>query len=96
MNDENILEYLREQHPGAFEGWDEFETAIQIRHRRGEGAMLVILYNEGTEHAVDLHRAFLVEFTKGQDDEVIQVGGAELVAKYNEAYHEKTRRRDRR
>lgn len=84
--DENIRDHLMEKHPGAFEGWDEFEISFSAREREGKTVMLVCLYNKGSEgFVVDMHASFLLTSDKdGQD--IIRTGRTELAQEYNEAY----------
>jgi hypothetical protein len=87
MNNESLIEMLREKHSGSFEGWDGFETSIQLRDRKGqEPQALVILYNESkTGMVVDRHICFLISSDEdGQD--IIEVG-PDLNAKFEEAYY---------
>ncbi len=86
MDNENLKDYLKEKHPGAFEGWDGFELSVQARMRKGEeGIILVSLFNKGKDgYVVDGHTCFLMtEDEKG--NEVIRVG-KELAQEYSGAY----------
>lgn len=97
MDEQAIVDHLKEKYPGAFEGWDEFELALKARQRKDEEPlMLVVLYNKGTEGpVVELHAAFLLTSDKdGQD--VIRLGNVELVAEYDDAYIPKKYRNKRR
>jgi len=87
MNNEVLIDYLREKHPGSFEGWDEFEFSIKARQRKdSEPQMLVCLYNKGSDgYVVDMHASFLLTSNEdGQD--VIRTGRHELAQEYSEAY----------
>ncbi len=87
MFDQNAVEYLQEKHPGAFEGWDEFEIAVETRNRKGDGpVVLVTLYNKGTDgFIVDLHACFLITLDD-KEQERVRVGRHELAQEYSGAY----------
>jgi len=87
MDEEAIIPYLREKYPGAFEGWDEFETKITMRDRKGrQPEMLVALYNDGSEKGlvVDLHNVFMI-LLDDDGGETIRIG-KELYAEWNDIY----------
>lgn len=87
MDNESIIDHLREKYSGAFEGWDGFEVNVETRNRRGEGPIMkVCLHNKGTEgFIVNMHVCFLVTSDEeGQD--VIRIGKHELVQEYSSAY----------
>ena len=87
-DNEVLVPYLKERHPGAFEGWDEFEIAIHARERKGrQPECLVVLYNDGSpkELIVDLHAALLI--TSDEDGaDVIRVGKHELYMEWTDIY----------
>lgn len=85
--DENLKDYLKEKHPGSFEGWDGFEFSVQTRMRKDEKPqILVTLYNEAEgEYIVDIHACFLL--SEGDDGkEIIRAGKGELYMEYKGAY----------
>lgn len=89
MPDDNevLTNLLRTKHPGAFEGWDEFEIKFMGRQRKGsKPEMLVVLYNAGTDGmVVDIHSCFLLTSDDDGGD-VIRVGKSELYAEWNDIY----------
>jgi len=89
MDDINIREHLEIKYPGSFESWDGFEMLIKMRERVGmTGELLVILYSKAVpseKFAVTLHQAFHVTSDKNGQD-IFRVGGAELIAEFEEAY----------
>jgi len=81
MEPASVLDELRSLHPDTFKGWDDFEVTMSARDRKGNKCVLILLYNKGKQHVVDLHASFLIT-----DDDQIRIGGEELVAEFNEAY----------
>jgi hypothetical protein len=87
---DQIIPYLREKHPGAFEGWDEFEFEFTGRQRKDESpSLLVSLYNDAKNPGyavVKLHATFLIWLDQ-DGNEQIHVGGFELAANFDMAHY---------
>jgi len=87
MDSTNAIGYLKEKHPGSFEGWDEFEISMAMRNRKGEDpVMLVNLHNKGKKGwKTKLHACFIITQGKNGED-IIRAGKKELADEYNSAY----------
>lgn len=77
MELQSLLEWLRERHPEAFNGWDGYEAKATARNRATDALLMLQLYNKGKGSKV-LHKAFLIT-----PDEVVRIGKKEIEHEFN-------------
>ena len=87
MDAPDLIGFLKNKHPGSFEGWDEFEVSMAMRKREGtDPLMLVTLYNKGKKgYPTNIHACFIMSEGKDGED-IVRTGGKELADEYNSAY----------
>lgn len=79
MEIQSLLEWLREKHPEAFDGWDGYEAKVTARNRPTDSLLMFQLYNKDEVTKVSLHKAFLIT-----SDEEVRVGDMEIEHEFSE------------
>ena len=89
VDNTNFIPFLKEKYPEIFNGWDGYEVSIKARNRIDEKPLIVVvLYNKAKRNMprqVSLYSCFQLTIDDKEND-VIKVGGIEILQDYDDAY----------